>query len=380
MSYDVVIVGGGIVGVSTAFHCVREGLRTVLLDRLDAGRATDAGAGILSPETSAGVDVAWARFATTAVRYYDRLLHDLRGEDGNDTGYAQCGLILVAASDDEMDAYEAAAARIFQRQRESGWPLAQDLHELTAEQAREKFPPLAHVRRALFSRMAARMDGRLFTSALLRAAQRRGLVVERAGVDSLHVSGGCVRGVVSLGRSYDAPAVVIAGGAWSKLLSDQLGVPIGVEPQRGQIIHLQLNHAGTDRWTIVNAFHGHYIVPRPGGRIVVGATRETGSGFDPRLTAAGVREVLAEALRVAPGLAPAGVHEMRVGLRPLSSDMAPILGPVPGLEGAYLATGHGPAGLQLGPYSGKLVCDLLKGRQPDLDLTPFRVARFASGH
>jgi D-amino-acid dehydrogenase len=183
---------------------------------------------------------------------------------------------------------------------------------------------------------------------------------------------------VGAGRSYDAAAVVIAGGAWSRRLFDPLGIRLDVEPQRGQIIHLQLPDADTDRWTIVNAFRGHYIVPWPGGRIVVGATREAGSGFDPRLTVAGVREVLGEALRVAPGLAAAGVHEMRVGLRPLSSDMAPVLGAVPGLEGAYLATGHGPSGLQLGPYSGKLVCDLLAGRRPEVDLAPFDVARFAS--
>ncbi len=377
MSHDVVIVGGGVVGASTAYHCVREGLRTLLLDRGDTGRATDAGAGILSPETSSSDDPAWVQFATTAVRYYDHLLRDLRADGGVDTGYARCGLLLVAASDDEMDAYSTAATRIFRRQREHGCPAHDDLREMTAEQARERFPPLGHVRRALFSSQAARVDGRLLTNALLGAAQRRGLVLEHASVDSVLVAGGRVRGVVAGGRSYDAPAVVIAGGAWSKLLADQLGIRLGVEPQRGQIIHLQMTHADTDLWAVVNAFHGHYIVPWPGGRIVVGATRETDSGFDPRLTAAGVREVLAEALRVAPGLATAGVHEMRVGLRPLSSDMAPVLGPVPGLTGAYLATGHGPAGLQLGPYSGKLVCDVLVGRRAVPDLTPFEVTRFA---
>jgi D-amino-acid dehydrogenase len=380
MSHDVIVVGGGIVGASTAYHCAREGLRTLLLDRVDSGRATDAGAGILSPETSAGREHAWSRFATMAVRYYDRLLRDLEAEGGGESGYARCGLILVAATDDEVGAYAGAAAGIFDRQRESGWPAERDLHELTAEQAREKFPPLALVRRALFSRLAARMDGRVFTQTLLRAGQRRGVVIERASVERIEVQGGRVRGVAAVGRNYEAPAVVIAGGAWSKLLTEQVGVRLGVEPQRGQILHLQLADANTDRWTIVNAFHGHYVVPWAGGRIVVGATRETGSGFDPRITAAGVQEVLTEALRVAPGLASAGLREMRVGLRPLSSDLAPVLGPVPGLEGAFLATGHGPAGLQLGPYSGKLVTDLLRGRAPDLDLTPFAVARFASSH
>jgi D-amino-acid dehydrogenase len=118
------------------------------------------------------------------------------------------------------------------------------------------------------------------------------------------------------------------------------------------------------------------MVPWPGGRVAVGATRETGSGFDPRLTAAGVREVLSEALRLAPGLAQWEILEMRVGLRPLSVDGLPVLGPVPRIEGVFLATGHGPSGLHLGPYSGTLVADLMLGRRPEMDLSPFHAARF----
>ena len=127
---------------------------------------------------------------------------------------------------------------------------------------------------------------------------------------------------------------------------------------------------------MVHAFHDHYIVSWAGGRVVAGATRETGSGFDPRITAAGVHEVLGEALRVAPGLAGAGMLETRVGLRPLSADGLPILGPVPGVAGAFVATGHGPSGLTLGPYSAALVTELVLGHAPALDLTPFRADRF----
>jgi D-amino-acid dehydrogenase len=134
--------------------------------------------------------------------------------------------------------------------------------------------------------------------------------------------------------------------------------------------------AETTAWTIVIGFRDHYMVPWPEGRVAVGATRETGSGFDPRPTAAGVREVLAEALRVAPGLADAEILEIRVGLRPLSTDGLPVLGAVPGIEGVYLATGHGPTGLQLGPYSGKVLAALMLGRGLDVDLAPFRPGRF----
>ena len=111
--------------------------------------------------------------------------------------------------------------------------------------------------------------------------------------------------------------------------------------------------------------------------MVVGATRETGSGFQPHTSAAGVHEVLGEALRVAPGLAAAELREIRVGLRPASADGLPVLGGVPGVRGVYLATGHGPTGLQLGPYSGKLVAELMLGRAIATDIAAFDVSRFA---
>ena len=169
----------------------------------------------------------------------------------------------------------------------------------------------------------------------------------------------------------------IAGGAWSATFGRQLGVHIPVEPQRGQIVHLRLPEADTSRWPVVTAFHGHYMVPWPDGRVVAGATREVGSGFAPRVTADGLREVLAEALRVAPGLAGWDFHEVRVGLRPLSADYLPVLGAVPGNSGIYLATGHGPTGLTLGPFSGKIVADLVLGRDPGIDISAFAVSRFA---
>ena len=120
------------------------------------------------------------------------------------------------------------------------------------------------------------------------------------------------------------------------------------------------------------------MVPWPDNRVVVGATRETGSGFDARTTVSGVREVLGEALRVAPGLAAAEIREIRVGLRPYTQDLLPVLGPVPGRKNVWLATGHGPTGLQLGPYSGKLIADLIQGRDLPLSLDAYRITRFFS--
>jgi len=132
----------------------------------------------------------------------------------------------------------------------------------------------------------------------------------------------------------------------------------------------------TGDWPIVQGFHSQYLLAFRPDRIVAGATRETGSGFDYRLTVGGTHDVLSQALRVAPGLAGATVREWRIGMRPASPDGNPILGPAPGLDNVFLATGHGPSGLQLGPYSGALATDLALGKPVELDLTPYAAARF----
>jgi D-amino-acid dehydrogenase len=134
----------------------------------------------------------------------------------------------------------------------------------------------------------------------------------------------------------------------------------------------------TAEWPVVNAFHGHYLVAWPDGRVVAGETRETGSGFNVATTAAGIREVLDEALRVAPGLAKAKLLEVRIGMRPYTTDRIPVLGSVPGIDGLLIATGHGPTGLQLGPYSGKLMAQMALGSAPEMDLSPYSVARFSA--
>ena len=373
---DTIVVGGGIVGASTAYHLARDGADVLLIDRRDEGRATDAGAGILSPATSSReADDAWFRFAVDAVSYYPELVERLRGDGAEETSYATTGALTVAADEGEVSPFEAAGARIEARREWLDRPVEGSLFDVDAEEARERFPPLAETRRARFYEDAARVDARVFTDALLRAGRERGLTVERASVETIRVEGGAVRGVETAdGARHDAPTVVVAGGAWSGAFGDQLGITLPVEPKRGQIAHLSVD-ADTADWPIVSAFRGHYIVPWPDGRVAVGATRETGSGFAPRATAGGVREVLAEALRVAPGLADAELAEVRVGLRPTTPDGSPVLGPVPGVEGAFLATGHGPTGLQLGPYSGRVVAEAVRGRESGIP-PAFRPDRF----
>jgi D-amino-acid dehydrogenase len=237
------------------------------------------------------------------------------------------------------------------------------------------FPPLREIVGAVYMPGAARVVGRLLRESLLAAARKRGAeVVEGEG--SVVLMGGRASGVRVEDQTIAADAVIVASGAWSSTIGESLGVNIPVYPQRGQIVHLDVPETSTSTWAIVVGYHSHYIVTFPTNRVVVGATREDTPGFDYRMTASGVNEDLSEALRIAPGLATATLHEVRVGFRPASPDGMPILGLAGDVSNVYICTGHGPSGLQLAPYSGAAIADMVLGTPVAADLSPMSPARF----
>lgn len=352
-SYDLIVIGGGIVGLSAAYRAAQLGAATLLIDRHDEGRATDAGAGILAPESS-GSERLWYDLAMDAVAYYPGLMESLAG-DGIapaqlELAYSPCPKFLVAMDEEELAAFEAVERTVLARQAERQPPAEQRLRRIPLAEAQRIFPPLGDALAVLYQPVARRVDGRVMADVLATGLRAQGAEILDASVASLLVENGRVTGARTTdGDTFHADATIIAGGAWSPAFGAQLGVQIPVEPQRGQIIHLALDGIDTSRWPILNGFRGHYMVPWPDSRMAVGATRETGSGYEVRTTAAGVHEVLGEALRVAPGLAASSIREIRVGLRPYTHDHLPVLGPVDGTAGVFLATGHGPTGLTLGP-------------------------------
>jgi D-amino-acid dehydrogenase len=180
------------------------------------------------------------------------------------------------------------------------------------------------------------------------------------------------------GEPLAADKVVVAAGAWSTELVAPLGVSLGVAPQRGQISHFELPGVDTGPWPVVLPVSSHYLLAFPGSRVVAGATRETGSGFDYRVTAAGQREVLDHALAIAPGLADATLLETRVGFRPASEDGLPLLGSLTEHPDVLIATGFGAGGLTLAPFAGTLIAALALGEEPSLDVTPYGPERFSA--
>jgi D-amino-acid dehydrogenase len=352
---DVVVVGGGLIGTATAFEVAAAGGSAVIVDRADPGRATDAGAGILSPETSGVADDDWFAFAMAAADHYRRLVGRLSASapGGTDHGYAPSGLLSLALDENEVPWYEERVALTMARSPGL-------LEEITPAEACERCPVLGEPARALYSPAAARVDGRRMAAALLRAAAANGARRLAADVTGLCLDAGKATGVETSQGTISCGAVVIAGGAWSQRFGTPLGVELPVAPTKGQIVHLQLPGPVGDSgsWPIVQPVLNFYLVPWPEGRVACGGTFEPEAAFDSRPTALGVHQLLRSALRIAPGLRDATFSEVRVGLRPTTPDELPIVGAVPGWSNVYVATGHGAEGLLLGPYSGHLVAAL----------------------
>ena len=367
------MVGGGLVGTACAFELAQDGQRVVVIDRHDDGRATDAGAGILSPETIGGAP-PFVELAELAGDHYRTLIAQLVDAGAPDSHYAVCGALRIAFREFDDSYFAANVAQALARHPDI-------LQRVGADEAHALFPPLGEVRAALFNPRGARVDGRALCAAIEELGRRLG--VERRHDTVLEIEldrAGKVGAVRSAGSRIPCGAVVVAGGAWTPEVAATFGLRVGVRPLRGQIVHLGLQD-DTSQWPVLQPILSHYVVPWADHRVALGATVED-AGFDPRPTAGGLRQLFSEGLRVSPGLADATLLEVRVGLRPVSDDDLPIIGALDGADGVYVATGHGANGLLLGPVTGRIVADLISGRTatgpPALDLTPFSPMRLAT--
>lgn len=357
-SRSVVVIGSGIAGAATFFALARRGAAITLVDDGAVGQATAASAGILQPWSSA-VEGPFADLYVRGAAFWPELLARLAEVGVTRTDHRRSGALVVHADPAEVDAAEARV----ERRRAAEPEVVGRVERIGGARARGLFPPLAEGLDALWIEGGTRVDGRTVRDALLDAGERLG-GVRRHGRAALQDAGR----VRVDGDLLEADAVVVAGGAWTNDLLGALGLQVPVAPQRGQITHLTLPGVDTTHWPSVHPLSHHYLVAFGGSRIAVGATRETDSGFDARVTAAGQLQVLRDALSIAPGLADATVLETRVGLRPLADDSMPIVGAVPGHPGLFVATGYGAAGLTMGPLLGDALARRVLGEPaPELD-------------
>lgn len=333
------------------------------------GGASHAAAGMLAPQAEADAPGAFLDLLLASRRMYPALVAALAEETGIDVGYRGEGMLHLALT--EADEKEHLAR--FRWQSEAGLPV----ELLDRAEALRREPSLSPtLRLALHLPQDRQVDNRRLGRALWLAAAAAGVEFRLgAEVRRLAVSGRGAEGVeLADGERISAPRVVLAAGAWAASLAGLPG-PLPVFPVHGQLLAVEtapplLRHS-------VASARG-YLVPRAEGRVIAGATMER-TGFRCAVTPAGVVQLLSAALEMVPDLAQRRIAEFWSGLRPGTPDGRPVLGADPDLPGLVYATGHFRNGILLTPVTARLVADVVLGREPEVDLAPFGVARFREG-
>ncbi|MEU8710632.1 MULTISPECIES: glycine oxidase ThiO [unclassified Streptomyces] len=371
---DVLVIGGGIIGLVTAWRSAQRGLATAVADPEPGGGAAQVAAGMLAAvtelhhgeQTLLGLNLASAR-------RYPGFAAELTELTGHDLGYRRCGTLAVA-----LDADDRAHLRdLHALQQRSGL----DSAWLSGRECRRLEPMLAPgVRGGLRVDGDHQIDPRRLAAALVTACERAGVVFHRDWAERLEVVRERATGAVTrAGRRLAADRVVLAGGSLSGRLA---GVPEDVlppvRPVKGQVLRLTVpaRYAPFLSRTVRAVVRGGhlYLVPRENGELVVGATSEE-LGWDTTVTAGGVYELLRDAHELVPGITELPLTETRAGLRPGSPDNAPLLGPTR-LDGLLLATGHHRNGVLLTPVTGDVMAELLTGGEPPEEARPFTPKRF----
>ena len=364
MAPDVIVVGGGVIGLGIGWRCAQRGLGVTVVDPAPGSGATWTAAGMLTPATELHYgEQSLLQLGLESARRYPAFVAELQDTTGLDVGYRRDGTIVSA-----WDPADLAGLRDLQA---FGRSLGLSTELVTGRELRELEPALASgLPGGLVSADDGQVDNRRLVEALVIALERAGgrLVRERA----TGVAGGRV--TLANGDEVSAATVVVAAGAWSAQLP---GVPAGavpVHPVKGQTLRLHgdisLRHVvrGVVRGSPV------YLIPRASGEIVIGASSED-AGFDTTPRAGAVYELLRDAQALVPVLGETTFDEVSTSLRPGSPDNAPLIGPT-GVDGLIVATGHYRNGILLAPVTADGVTELIiDGALPEV-LTPFTPSRF----
>lgn len=367
-SYDVVIIGGGIVGVVTAYLLGKAGIKSVVVERDSVGsHASGFAYGGLSPLSGHGIPGPIAEMAREGLRLHREFADSLPQETGVNIEFRLRPSLNLAFTEEEV---QKARAVLTWQQQQAGF----DVRWLEAAEAKAVEPRIAEqILGAVFIDGTADVEPYRLVLALTRAAENLGATVRHGRVIGLQRQGDQVTGVVLENGEIACDTVVLAMGPWSAEASAWLHLPVEVRPLKGQILRL---HAPGPALECSVGWGGNYATTKPDGLLWTGTTEEE-VGFNEHPSSVGRDQIIASLLKMLPALSDAQLAQHTACLRPLAADENLLLGPLPDWRGVYMATGAGRKGILLGPAMGRAIVDLITQGASELAIDAFYPGRFS---
>ncbi|MDA1231975.1 MAG: glycine oxidase ThiO [Planctomycetota bacterium] len=363
---DILIVGAGVVGLTTALKLAERGVLVTLLDQQHVGReASWAGAGMLPPGNLKCAVTPEARLRSYSHALWPEFAADLVARTGIDIGFHICGAIEVCSEETLLEFQQ----HVLQWQAEEIC-----VTRMSHKEAQSHVPDLAvRFDTAIYLPDFGQVRNPRYLQALKAACLQRGVeILEHVHALDIRLKGERITEVRTDGRILRFDKICFAAGAWTATILEPLGLSMPVKPVRGQIVQLQLP-AQPFRSVIESG--RRYLVPRRDGLILVGSTEED-AGFAKHTTTEGVSGLLEFATALVPSLAHAEVVRTWAGLRPGSPDELPLLGLVPGFSNVFIGAGHFRSGLQMSPATGTILADLMLGQSPAIAMDGLEPGRF----
>ncbi|MFQ5710126.1 MAG: glycine oxidase ThiO [bacterium] len=365
---DVVIIGGGLIGLCCARWLCRAGFRVVLLERDTVGKqASWAAAGMLAPHFESPAHPPFYSLCLKGLEMYQEFSRELFSETGIRVGYRNLGALALFFEEGEIEDSRARLQWFNNRGADLAW--------LSQKEVLEREPELSrHILKGQWIPKDHQINNRQLLLALTRALIQDGVeIYEKQPVTDFLIQENKVKGVQTHLGAFYAGWVVNAAGCWAGRIDLNVeGARFSLQPLKGQMVALDMRGIANFKHVI----HGNsvYLVPRESGHLLLGATEEE-AGFDNHTTVAGIQDLLTRAMTLSPKIDQMPILSTWSGLRPCSQDRLPILGPTP-LHGYLIAAGHFRNGILLAPITAKLIAEfVLSGHVPEL-MQPFLLQRF----
>lgn len=364
-SSDVLIAGGGIIGCSIAYHLAQLGIKSVIIERESIGsQASGAATGLLVALKERGAPPHFTQLIEESCKRHKEIIPEIQDLSKVDARYGDFTWTEIACSDDEQSELKDAFSEVLDS------PTAHWLSESDVREMEPRITPDAIG--GAYIGGQAQVDAYRLTLAFAQAAEALGCSIRYAEVTGIRSESGRVTGLDTSLGPMESNVVVLAIGSWSKRVEEWIGMDVPVEPLKGQTIHVEI--PGPELPCMIHHVD-RYVAPKIGGTVITG-TYDGFMGFDTSIHDQGVSKISEGVQALCPGILESKVVSHVTGLRPASADWLPILGPIPSIEGAYIATGHQRLGITLSAITGELMSQLISGSTPRLDLHPFRLDRF----